>query len=108
LSTAIIPMCLTQLESSIVRIDNQEDLDGVVGSLNDVHYNQSKCVTLNIHDRENYSYKIDLVELLKISSNFVITGLGLQQVKLKCTGASNDTQPTVWFRLCWISPTSIF
>ena len=54
-------------------------------------YNELKCVTLTILNRDNHPYKINLVELLKIKTSFVISGLGLQQVRLDCTGTSNDT-----------------
>lgn len=90
--TIASPTCPTQmLSNDVYRINDQQDLDQAVLNLTNVNYSQLNCATLSISNRENYSYKIDLVELLKIKSNFVITGLGLQPVKLNCMGISNDT-----------------
>ena len=86
-----IPTCPTQMMSSEVRVDDQQSLDQSISNLTSVPHDQSKCVTLIIRNRENYTYRIDLVELLIIKSNFVIIGLSLQQVKLDCKDTLNDT-----------------
>lgn len=86
-----IPMCPTHMTSSDIKIDGQQNLDQSISHLTSVPYEQSRCVALEILNRENYSYRINLVELLKIKSNFVIIGLSPQQVILDCTDASNNT-----------------
>ena len=85
------PTCPMQMMSGDVRIDDQEKLDQAINNLTGVQYKKLECVKLNILNMKNRSYKIDLVELLKIKSNFVIAGLGLKQISLECTGTSNDT-----------------
>lgn len=84
------PTCPTRLVSNNVQIDGQEKFNQTISQLIAAPYDHSKCVVLNvIAIGENY-YKINLVELLKIKNNFVISGVG-QQVRLDCTGSSNGT-----------------
>ena len=87
-----IPTCpLGMMSNDRVKIDDQQNLDQSINHLTSVPYNQSRCVTLTVSYRENYTYKIDLLQLLKIQSNFVMIGQGLKQVRLDCTGNVNDT-----------------
>ena len=83
------PSCPTQMAGNAVKIDGQEDLNQAVINLTVPQSSQSNCVTITISNRENYT--INLVELLKIKSNFVIIGQSLSQVRLNCAGISNDT-----------------
>ena len=83
------PMCPTQTVSSEIRIDGQEILDRAINNLTGAPYNETECMTLTMVN-SNHPYKINLVELFKIKTNFVMVGLG-QQVRLDCIGSSNDT-----------------
>ena len=90
--TNTTPTCPIQnLMSKDIRIDGQEILDRAINILSGARYNVSECVTLTILNSENHSYTINLVELFKIKTNFVMVGLGRHQVRLDCTGSMNDT-----------------
>ena len=82
------PACPIQTVSSEIRIDGEEILDRMINTLSDAPY---ECVTLTLVNNE-IQYKINFVELFKIKTNFVMVGLGQQQVELYCTGSSNDTE----------------
>ena len=86
-----IPTCPLEMISDDFKIDDQQNLDQSINHLTSVPYDQSRCVTLTVSYKENYTYKIDLLKLLKIQSNFVMIGQSLKQVRLDCTGNMNDT-----------------
>ena len=86
-----IPTCPLEFMSDDVRIEDQQNLDQSINRLTTVQHDQTRCVTLTVSNSESYAYKIDLLQLLKINSNFVMIGQGLQQVRLHCTGNSSAT-----------------
>lgn len=86
-----IPTCPLEMMSDAVRIEDQQNLDQSINRLTSVQHDQTRCVTLTVSNSVNYTYKIDLLQLLKINSNFVMIGQGLQQVRLHCTGNSSAT-----------------